>query len=88
MGQHLIRREKLGIPQSARDVFILLAHNEWIDTLLADNLKRMIDFRNIAVHDSQALQLPILISTIEMHVDEFLHYSRTVLLKDAEKSQN
>ena len=25
MGQHLIRREKLGIPQSARDVFALLA---------------------------------------------------------------
>lgn len=26
MGQHLIRREKLGIPQSTRDVFSLLAH--------------------------------------------------------------
>ena len=25
MGQHLIRREKLGVPQSARDVFGLLA---------------------------------------------------------------
>ena len=25
MGQHLIRRERLGIPQSARDVFALLA---------------------------------------------------------------
>lgn len=24
MGQHLIRREKLGVPQSARDVFALL----------------------------------------------------------------
>lgn len=30
MGQHLIRREKLGIPQSARDVFTLLAHGKWI----------------------------------------------------------
>ena len=25
MGQHLIRRERLGVPQSARDVFALLA---------------------------------------------------------------
>ncbi len=25
MGQHLVRQEKLGVPQSARDVFALLA---------------------------------------------------------------
>lgn len=36
MGQHLIRREKLGIPQSARDVFTLLAQANWIETTLAD----------------------------------------------------
>lgn len=30
MGQHLIRREKLGVPQSARDVFTLLAGAGWI----------------------------------------------------------
>ncbi|WP_295624512.1 HepT-like ribonuclease domain-containing protein [uncultured Nitrosomonas sp.] len=37
-------------------MFILLAHNEWIDTLLTDNLKRMVGFRNIAAHDYQVLQ--------------------------------
>ena len=30
MGQHLIRRERLGVPQSARDVFTLLAQAGWI----------------------------------------------------------
>ena len=44
MGQHLLRREKLGIPQSARDVFSLLAQANWIETTLADSLKRMIGF--------------------------------------------
>jgi uncharacterized protein YutE (UPF0331/DUF86 family) len=39
MGQHLIRREKLGVPQSARDVFTLLAQANWIETTLADSLK-------------------------------------------------
>jgi len=42
MGQHLIRRERLGIPQSARDVFTLLAQAGWIETTLADGLKRMV----------------------------------------------
>jgi hypothetical protein len=57
--QHLIRREKLVVPQSARDVFALLAQGEWMSATLADRLKRMVGFRNIAVHDCQSLQLPI-----------------------------
>lgn len=86
MGQHLIRREKLGVPQSARDVFGLLAQGGWIETALADSLKRMVGFRNIAVHDYQALQLPITISIITRHLDEFLQYSQAVLLRDAAQS--
>ncbi len=82
MGQHLIRREKLGVPQSARDVFALLAQGGWIAATLADSLKRMVGFRNIAVHDYQALQLPITVSIITTHLDEFLQYSQAVLLRD------
>lgn len=44
IGQHPILRERLGIPQSARDVFTLLAQSGWIDNALADSLKRMVDF--------------------------------------------
>jgi len=83
MGQHLIRREQLGLPQSARDVFTLLAQGGWITAELADGLKRMVGFRNIAVHDYQALQLPITVRIIEQHLDEFLHYSQALLQRDA-----
>ncbi len=87
MGQHLIRREKLGVPQSARDVFTLLARAKWLDATLADGLKRMVGFRNIAVHDYQMLQLPILVNIITLHLDEFLRYSQAVLLRDAASSR-
>ena len=83
MGQHLIRRERLGVPQSARDVFALLSRGGWIDAALAEGLKRMVGFRNIAVHDYQALQLAITVRIIELHLDEFLQYSRALLLRDA-----
>lgn len=83
MGQHLIRRERLGVPQSARDVFVLLAAGKWISADLAEKLKRMVGFRNIAVHDYQALQLPILTKIIEAHLDELLEYSSTLLRRDA-----
>ena len=36
MGQHLIRRERLGVPQGARDIFDLLARASWIDAKLAE----------------------------------------------------
>jgi len=79
MGQHLVRREGLGVPQSARDVFELLARGGWIDAELAQALKRMVAFRNIAVHDYQSLLLPILVNVITRHLDEFLDFSRLVL---------
>lgn len=81
MGQYLIRRDKLGVPQSARDVFTLLAQANWISLDLADQMKRMVGFRNIAVHDYQTLQIPITVNIIEKHLDEFLEFSKLVLLK-------
>jgi uncharacterized protein YutE (UPF0331/DUF86 family) len=83
MGQHLIRRECLGVPQSARDVFNLLAKGGWMDVELAEALKRMVGFRNIAVHEYQALQLPITVNVITRHLDEFLRYSEGILKQDA-----
>lgn len=82
MGQHLIRRERLGVPQSARDVFTLIAQAGWITPVLSDSLKRMVGFRNIAVHDYESLQLPITIRIIETHLDDFLAYAQALLLKD------
>jgi uncharacterized protein YutE (UPF0331/DUF86 family) len=55
MGHHIIRRESLGMPQSSRDVFALLADAHWLDPQLADHMKRMVGFRNIAVHEYQIL---------------------------------
>jgi uncharacterized protein YutE (UPF0331/DUF86 family) len=81
MGQHLIRRDRLGVPQGARDVFDLLARGQWIPVALAESLKRKVAFRNIAVHDYQHLLLPITISVITGHLDEFLVFSQTLLLK-------
>jgi len=84
MGQHLVRRDKLGLPQSARDVFELLARHGWISTAQASSLQKMVGFRNLAVHDYQSLLLPITVSIITQHLDEFLHYSAAILQRDAQ----
>lgn len=78
-GQYLIRNQKLGIPQSARDVFTLLENARIIPVELADNLKKMVGFRNIAVHDYQALLLPIVVNIIENHLSDFDRFAKILL---------
>jgi uncharacterized protein YutE (UPF0331/DUF86 family) len=84
LGHHLIRRDQLGVPQSARNVFDLLAQAGRIDAALAESLKRMVGFRNIAVHDYQALLLPITVSVITEHLDEFLQLTATLLRQEGQ----
>lgn len=81
IGQHLIRRDRLGIPQSSRDVFALLAQAGCIDVNLAESMKRMVGFRNIAVHEYQQIQIPIVINIITKHLDDFLQFSKALLLR-------
>lgn len=82
IGQHLIRREHLGVPQGARDVFDLLARGEWIDVDLAESLKRMVAFRNIAVHDYRSLLLAITVNVMTLHMGNFLRFTSAVLKRD------
>lgn len=84
MGHHVIRRGRLGVPQSARDVFDLLAQDNWIAPALAQALKKMVGFRNIAVHDYQRLLLPITVSVITQHLDEFLQFSAAILQRESQ----
>lgn len=83
MGQHLIRRDRLGLPQSARDVFSLLAQAGWMDATLQDTMQRMVGFRNIAVHDYQKLLLPILQRVVTVHLNDFLRFTAAILKKDS-----
>lgn len=40
-------------------------------------------FRNVAVHDYQALQLPITTNILAHHLNDFLMFSQQMLHKDA-----
>ena len=75
----MVRRDKLGIPQSSRDIFTLLAQNNEISTELAEKMKRMVGFHNIAVHDYQALLLPIVTNIVNHYLIDFLQFSEAIL---------
>lgn len=83
MGLYIIRRERLGVTQSARDTFTLLEQSGWITSTVAEQMRRMVGFRNVAVHDYQALQLPITLNILTQHLDDFLNFSQQMLRRDA-----
>ncbi|MBF0262882.1 MAG: DUF86 domain-containing protein [Magnetococcales bacterium] len=82
MGHHLIRRERLGLPQGGRDLFVLLARAGWISAPLANDMQGMVGFRNIAVHDYQTLLLPILIRILTERLDDLTRFAHTILSHD------
>ncbi|XID93162.1 DUF86 domain-containing protein [Paenibacillaceae bacterium WGS1546] len=71
MAMHVVAEKKLGIPQHSKDAFDLLQSNHYIDPELSRKLKAMVGFRNIAVHDYQAIQIPIIQGIIEQHLEDF-----------------
>lgn len=74
----VIRERRLGIPQTARDGFRLLAEARLIPADLATRLQRMIGFRNIAVHQYQDLDLAIVEAVLTRDLDDMLDYSRQI----------
>jgi uncharacterized protein YutE (UPF0331/DUF86 family) len=79
MGQHLIRRDGLGTPQNQRDVFALLASAGRIDETICQRLQEAVGYVHTALHDDQALQLPITVAVITTHLEDFLLYSAALL---------
>lgn len=56
---HAVRGARLGLPQTSRDAFSMLAGAALLDADLAAAMMRMVGFRNVAVHEYQALNLDI-----------------------------
>jgi len=79
MANHLIRTRKLGLPQDSRDSFALLEHEGVISTDLADQLKRMVGFRNVLVHEYRKLDLEIMTDVIDHRLEDLLDFTVQIL---------
>jgi len=71
---HLVTTKKLGLPQEARQAFDLLHQADILSKTLADKMKAMVGFCNIAVHDYQAINPTILINTLNKHLTDFTEF--------------
>lgn len=71
LAMHRARVDGLGIPQESRDAFRMLVASGGLPDALGAQMQRMVGFRNVAVHDYQALSLPVLRAIVTGHLGDF-----------------
>ncbi len=79
MGTRFVRLRSLGVCQSSREIFALLASAEVIPQDLCERLQAMVGFRNIAVHDYQQLNIDIVRSVLDTRLNDFRVLSACLL---------
>ena len=79
LAMHIVSRRNLGIPQNCREAFAMLSQAGIIGDDLAQRLKAMVGFRNIAIHDYQSLNVKILQTIIEKNLGDFREFSEIII---------
>jgi uncharacterized protein YutE (UPF0331/DUF86 family) len=72
LAMHAVARSHLGVPQDSAHGFDLLVVAGRISPTLARRLRAMVGFRNVAIHEYQALDLEIVRSVVERHEADFV----------------
>ena len=70
LAMHIVKERKLGVPKTSRA--------KLIDVNLANSLMNMVVFRNIAVHDYQALNIDIE-ALLKKHIDDFKRLTKIIM---------
>ena len=76
-----IRKRKLGLPKDSAGSFVLLVEAGIIDENMGAQLKGMVGFRNILVHEYRKLDLPLMIDVIENHLDGPIEFAQCIVLE-------
>jgi uncharacterized protein YutE (UPF0331/DUF86 family) len=81
LASHIVASEGLGLPETVRDNFTLLRDKNVIDPETALKMEKMTGFRNIAIHNYQALNLDILKSILTSNLKDLEDFYAAVLTR-------
>ena len=71
---HIVSEQGWGVTKTLKENFTLLQKNNVIDSDLSDKLKKMVGFRNLAVHDYSDLDIDILKSILQNSLQDIEKY--------------
>jgi uncharacterized protein YutE (UPF0331/DUF86 family) len=80
LAAHVIASEGLGVPDTIRDNFLRLEQAGIIGKDLSKRMQAMVGFRNIAIHDYQAINIDILKTILGKHLKDLEEFYTEILL--------
>lgn len=75
---HIVKVKSLGLPNTSRELFDLLLEHNIISEKSSQQMKGMVGFRNIAVHDYQNINLAIVAAIVEEHLSDFEVFTKEI----------
>jgi uncharacterized protein YutE (UPF0331/DUF86 family) len=78
VASHIVSEERLGEPETNRELFDLLARNGWLRIDQAQTMRQIAGFRNVVVHGYERVDLEILRDVVERRLDDLLEFAATV----------
>ena len=76
--QHIVSRDRLGMPQNSAEAFTLLEQAGIIETEIARSMVAMTGFLNVAVHEYQELDNSVLHEIATRHYRSLIDFCRAV----------
>lgn len=83
IANHIVSSEGYGLADRLSASFSLLEREQVIEPELALKLRNMVGFRNIAVHDYQSIDMNIVESILDKHLDDLKLFCSLMLSKYA-----
>jgi uncharacterized protein YutE (UPF0331/DUF86 family) len=81
VGSHIVSDERLGEPETSRDVFRLLARAGFLPPNILGRLEQMAGFRNVVVHLYQDVDLGIVRDVVENRLGDLLDFVTAIRRK-------
>jgi uncharacterized protein YutE (UPF0331/DUF86 family) len=81
LGAHVLAAEGFEMPATLREIFSTLAQHGSISAHSSEQMQKMCGFRNIAVHDYQALSKPILKAILVSHLQDLEEFYAEILAR-------
>lgn len=78
VASHIVADDRLGEPETNRELFDLLARAGRLPTALVASLRDMAGFRNVIVHGYQDVDLGVVEDVIRNHLDDLLAFVAAV----------
>ena len=80
IGVHIISGLSSQVPDTMGQTFEVLADKHVIPKELATRLKKSVGFRNIAVHNYDAINWDIVHSIVQLHLKDFSEFAKAILV--------